>query len=74
MYQTMKQMNFLSDIKIKKGLNDKEIRNKFVNNVQRRITVIHKAKLQNEFSYDLSILYRMKNDPSRYIDTFVEFV
>ncbi len=67
-------MNFLSDIKIKKGLNDKEIRNKFVNNVQRRITVIHKAKLQNEFSYDLSILYRMKNDPSRYIDTFVEFV
>jgi hypothetical protein len=70
----MKQMNFLSDIKIKKGLNDKEIRNKFVNNVQRRITVIHKAKLQNEFSYDLSILYRMKNDPSRYIDTFVEFV
>ena len=67
-------MNFLSDIKIKKGLNDKEIRNKFVNNVQRRITKIHKAKLQDEFSYDLSILYRMKNDPSRYIETFVEFV
>ena len=70
----MKQMNFLSDIKIKKGLNDKEVRNKFVNNVQRRITTIHKAKLQDEFSYDLSILYRMKNDPSRYIETFVEFV
>ena len=67
-------MNFLSDIKIKKGLNDKEIRNKFVNNVQRRITAIHKAKLQDEFSYDLSILYRMKNDPLRYIETFVEFV
>lgn len=67
-------MNFLSDIKIKKGLNDKEIRNKFVNGVERRIATIYKAKLQNEFSYDLSILYRMKNDPSRYIDTFVQFV
>ena len=35
---------------------------------------MHKAKIQDTFSYELSILYKMKNDPLRYIDSFVKFV
>ena len=67
-------MDFLSDIKIKKGLTDKEVRTKFVSNIERRISIMYKAKLQDTLSYELSILYKMKNDPLRYIDSFVKFV
>jgi hypothetical protein len=70
----MKQMDFLSDIKIKKGLTDREVRTKFVSNIEKRISIMHKAKIQDTFSYELSILYKMKNDPLRYIDSFVKFV
>ena len=70
----MKQMNFLSEIKIKRGLNDKEVRTKFVSNIEKRISIMHKVKMQDTYSYELSILYKMKNDPLRYIDSFVKFV
>ena len=40
------EMNFLVDFKTPKGLTDKELRDRFVNDVQRRITIIYKQKVE----------------------------
>jgi hypothetical protein len=67
-------MNFLADVKISKQVNKSDIRSKFVNNIQRRITSIYKLGLQNEFAQDLAELYKMKQDPARYMDIYIKFV
>ena len=67
-------MNFLGDFKMPKGLTDKELREKFVNAVQRRITVIYKLKLEKKCYEDLVDLYKLKNDPPRYMDHHIKYV
>ncbi len=68
------EMNFLVDFKTPKGLTDKELRDRFVNDVQRRITIIYKQKLEKKCYEDLVELYKLKNDPLRYMDHYIKYI
>ena len=67
-------MNFLTDVKIPKETKKSDIRTKFVNNVQRRISSIFIKNLEKECAQDLAELYKMKNDPLRYMSHYIKFV